>query len=353
MPADCIIQTQARLDELTSRGFIRQPVGTLRALLANPNLNIQQKMLENDGEVKKYQITYIKPDCGELPDCDSEAAKRCASGTFKPVESDYKTIDGCLSSGVIELTDAQYRDLCNFGPREFTLQQILGKLDKMSRAANAQVLATICANAGCITPGTPPVNTRKIQLIDPVTGAPTWTADVDILADFADAGLTEVPMLIGGRSLLKYDKGVRNGAANGGVNIGSMENFPSYYDNQLATVCPDGDGNEPLLAIAPGVVSYVNYMENVGDFQSNLDFNTIDPLAFMRAGEMYNYGVIQDPYTGLMYDMDVIFDPCDKKWKLSFRTHFDTWVMPLQQCFGACFTGIVKYGICPAPALTC
>lgn len=348
MPSNCLIQTQARLDELHSYGFQRQPVGATRALTANVNQSVVgTRMLEADGKIKKYQITYMEPDCSEPPACGD--VDRCDAGTKKTVQSEYKTIDKCAASGVIELTDQDYRDLCNFGPNQFTMNQILGKFDMMARSINAQILTSLAAGIGDFGPGQ--ADPKDIALINPQTQAPVWGADVDIITDFADAGMTVTPILIGGRTLLKYDKGVNAGGnSQNGVNMGQMDRFPMFYDNQIQSIANTTQGRETIFAIAPQLVHVVNYLENVGDFQSNLDFNNTDPLSFMRQGETYNYGLVQDPFTGWMYDMDVIFDACAKKWKLSFRSYYDIWIMRLTQCYHAGFTGLLQYNVCnPAP----
>lgn len=346
--SNCIIPIQAKLNELTQYGYTRQPVGALMAVLSAQNMSrVKPMLLSDDGKLKKYQITYVKPDCSAVLDCGNDGASRCDDGDSKPITTDTLTISDCTPSGVIELTDAQFRDLCNFGPNEFQSAQIMGKMDKVNRAINTKILTSICGGIGCFGIGN--TDPRDIALINQSTGAPNWNADTEILSDFSDAGMNVTPLLVGGRTIRKYAKGTANGGvSDAGVNIGGMQAFPSFYDNQLQGVCGDA-GKETFIAIAPGIVNFVSYLENVGQFQSNVKFS--DVLASMRIGETFNYGTIQDPMTGLMWDLDVIFDTCTKTWKLSFRMQHDVWIMPITGCYGdsgsgSCFTGILKYNAC-------
>lgn len=358
MPDNCIIPIQRKLDELYAYnkpfGFPRQPVGALKALVSNVNASVvETKLISQNGKKAKYQITYVEPDCNAALELDDPDAEICADGDNQPVQEDFLVIDNGKAGRPIELTVDEFRDLCNFGPNEYWQKQILGRFDTIARAINADIIAEIAAASGCFS-GTE-AGPRELQLINPETGIPNWGADTEIMADFMDAGLSTVPILIGGRELLHYANGRKNGGLNqDGVNMGAMSDFPMFYDNQLEGIAGIAGNNSAMFAIAPQIIHFVNHLDNVGDFQTNLklDQNT-DPLSLMRLGEIYNYGIIEDPFTGLMYDLDAVFDACTKTWKISFRSKYAVWQLPLTTCFANCFTGILKYSICPSPSLAC
>lgn len=344
--SNCIIPIQARLDELTNYGYQQQPVGALQALLSPQNASqVQPKFLREDGKSKKYQMTYVPQDCTAPTDCSSTPGDICGSGTSKAITTAEMTISECLFSGVIELTINQFRDLCNFTPDRFTMQQIQGKLDTFRRGINSKILVDLCGYVGGFS--STQTGAKILPLINPTTGAPNLIAETEIISDFQEAGMSINPLIVGGRSWNIYNKAVRNGGVNAdGLNVGAYDNFGAYYDNQLQAAC--GTANyESSLALAPQVVNFVNYLENVGDFQANAKIDQNNVLDFLVEGDTFHYGIMQDPITGMYYDFNAIFDACTKKWKLSWKTSFDTWKMPLTQCYYTGFTGILKYNLCP------
>lgn len=344
--SNCIIPIQARLDEVTDYGYHNRPVGALEALLSPANTSgvIQTRMLHDDGKAKKYQITYVPIDCTAPTDCSSTPGDICGSGTSKPVTTVDYSILNCRFSGPIQLTVAQYRDLCNFDPKGFTMAQIQGKMDALRRQINADVLADLCGYVGSFSSTV--AGPKELALINPTTGAPSLIAETEIYSDFMDAGMTMNPIIVGGRSWNIYNAARRRGGVDqNGLNVGASADFNAYYDNQLQGVCGTS-GKETSIAFAPQVVHFVNYLENVGDFQANAGLDATNVLNFFDQGNDYSYGIIQDPITKMYYDFNAIYDKCTKIWKLSMNSIFDTWKMPLTQCHHAGFTGVVKYNLC-------
>jgi hypothetical protein len=217
------------------------------------------------------------------------------------------------------------------------------------RAINQVIATTLCANAGCWGAGgsTP----QDLALLNPTTNTPIFGATRKITQDFRKAGMMIDPILVGGDTLDMYSYGQEyGGQTQGGANFREPK-FPVYYDNQLSTVCPIV-GRETLLALAPGVAQFVNYLYNVGDFQTNLGGN-LDLLSLYQQNVSYTKGVLEDPVTGHLWDMSVVYDTCNDVWKINLKTNFDVWIMRLTQCYASCFTGILKYGVCEYVPASC
>lgn len=349
--SNCIIPIQARLDEATPYGYQNRPVGALQGLLSPANISpVKVRLLSEDGKAKKYQVTWVPIDCTAPTDCSSTPGDICGTGTSKAVTTQDYTIADCLFSGVITLTIAQFRDLCNFNPDMFTTAQIEGKFDAFRRAMNAKILADLCGYVGSFSSTV--AGPKQLQLINPNTGRPNILAESEIESDFSEAGMSVNPIVIGGRSWNVYNRSVRGGGVNDdGINVGAFNQFSAYYDNQLQGVCGTTDF-ETAIAVAPKVIQVVNYLENVGDFQANAKIDQNNALSFLSSGDTYHYGIIQDPVTKMYYDFHAVFDACTKTWKLSFQSFFDTWKMPLTQCHHAGFTGVLKYNLC-ATSVAC
>ena len=343
--SNCIIPIQARLDEATPYGYHNLPVGALQGLLSPVNESqIVARFTRQDGMYKKYQVTYVPIDCTAPTDCSVTPGNICGSGTSGAVTTAELTIADCLFSGVIELTINQFRDLCNFNADQFTTAQIERKMGAFRRAINTKILADLCGYVGSFS--STEAGPKQLALINPTTGAPSLVAESEIIADFADAGMAVNPIIIGGRSWNIYKSARRGGGVDqNGINIGAFSDFNAYYDNQLQGVCGTTD-YETAIAVAPNLVNVVNYLDNVGDFQANAKIDQNNVLSFFNNGDTYHKGIIQDPVTGMYYDFDAVFDVCSSKWKLSWKSTFDTWKMPLTQCHHAGFTGVLKYNLC-------
>ncbi len=354
MPDVCIIPMQQKLYDLYDSGQLRRPVGAYGALTSQANKTTNPVEVALVGKAKqghkaKYQITYVDAECDPVIECGESGSGICDTGTSESVQTDVKTIGNCITLKNIQITTDQFRDLCNYGPDAWLTAQLVGRLDTGMRAINEAIATTLCANAGCYETGK--IAPKDIALINPTTNTPIFGATRQITQDFRKAGIMGDPILIGGDTLDMYSYGQEyGGQTQGGANFREPK-FPIFYDNQLSNVCPIV-GRETLLALAPGVGQFVNYLYNVGDFQTNLGGN-IDLLSLYQQNVAYTKGVLEDPVTGYLWDMSVVYDTCNDVWKVNLKTNFDVWTMRLTQCYAPCFTGIVKYGVCNFAPPTC
>lgn len=345
---------QQKLYDLFDSGQLRRPVGAYGALTSSTNktpnpVEVALVGKATPGHKAKYQITYVDAECDAVVDCGDPGSGICDTGSSENVQTDVKTIGNCISLKNIQLTTDQFRDLCNYGPDAWLAAQLVGRLDTGMRAINETIATTLCANAGCFATGD--ALPKDLALINPTTNTPLFGATRQITQHFRQAGILNEPILIGGDTLDMYTYGQEYGGQTQGGSNFREPRFPAFYDNQLSTVCPIA-GRETLLALAPGVAQFVNYLYNVGDFQTNLGGN-IDLLSLYQQNVAYTKGVLEDPVTGYLWDMSVVYDTCNDVWKINIKTHFDVWVMRLTQCYAPCFTGILKYGVCKFTPPTC
>lgn len=355
---NCIIPIQRRLYELFDSRMLRRPIGAYDALTsaANRTTNpVQVAMIGNSGKKEKYQITYVPADCDPAYECDDEGAPGiCSAGSSEDVTTDVKTIDNCVVPKNIQLTTAQFRDLCNHTPDDFVMAQITSRLDVGARKVNELIVTELCANAGCYATGD--TDTRSLKLINETTNTPVFGATQQIRQVYQDFGMAFDPILIGGGTLNMWAYGNQYGGNSQGGSQFREPSMPVFYDNQLQGVCPpsadEGDTRETILSLAPGVAQFVNYLENVGEFQTNLGGRT-DILSLYQQNVMYTKGVLEDPINGYMWDMSVTYDNCADRWIIHLQSKFDVWTMRLNACQDACFTGILKWGACKYTPESC
>lgn len=358
MPEACIIPIQRKLDELNPKvlGYLNKPTGTLDAITSEANGEaVQARLINTDGKTAKYAYTYLAPNCTAPTDCAETPIDICATGNSNNIQTGEATIEQCLSMPALTLTMAQYRDLCNFGPNEFQTKQIMGRMIQLRAGISDAIATDLCAALGCFSTG---VVSKELAMLDPNTRIPNWSADEEIMLDFEDRGVMIKPILIGGRSIRYYQNAIKNGGLNdAGVDLSGMDGMIGFYDNRLNTICEPDANKETLLAITPGVFQVVSFLENVGMFATDFKAAAMNGegnlLDMFQAGQTFAHGVIQDPISGWMFDLDAIYVECDKLWTINISTKFDTLVLPLLGCNDACFNGLLKYQLCELGSLTC
>lgn len=354
MPDACIIPMQQKLYDLYDSGAWRRPIGAYGALKSQANATANPAEVSlvgkaEKGHVAKYQITYVPAECSDVIDCGETGSGICDAGSSKSVETDVKTISECFSLKNIEITTEQFRDLCNFGPQEWLTAQLVGRMDTGMREVNSRILSKLCAAAGSYAQGDS--TTRILNLINSQLGTPRFGALHQVSQVFRKAGAPTNPILVGGETLDYYNYGMQSGGQTASGSNFSESRPPIFYDTQIDTECPV-EGYESMLAFLPGVAQFVNYLYNVGDFQTNMG-GDMDLMKLYQNESMYTKGVLEDPITGYLWDMSVAYNNCTDKWIINLSTNFDVWVMRLTQCYATDFTGILKYGVCPYTSPAC
>lgn len=351
MPQACFIPLQTELDNLTGRaGYLSPPNGIIDALTSDLNGDrVQAELIGKQGKNFLARYTYLPANCAEPTDCSSSGVNICATGTSETEDTATVTITNCLQMPVRSFTMEQFRDLCSLGPSQLVTKNLDSTLIKMREAIAAVLMTDLCAAVGCFETG---VTSKDLAMLD-ARRIPNWSSDEEIRLDFLDKGIANSPMLIGGRPLMYYMRGVDAGGNNlDGIDIGQMGKMPSFYERRINQFCPT-DGGETLIALTPGVFQVINFLENVGMFATQWDNFTGDPLQMFQMGEIFQHGVIQDPVNGWMYDLNVVYDVCTKTWNMTLATRFDTVQLPLLGCNDACFNGILRYNLCPIEPLVC
>ena len=70
-------------------------------------------------------------------------------------------------------------------------------------------------------------------------------------------------------------------------------------------------------------------------------------------GTDYIEGVMADPLTGLLWDLNVNYDKCNYRWTFQWKLEWDIFVMPPAVCDIPGVNGIFHFTTCPAVQYTC
>lgn len=350
MANNCTPNIQAKLNDLYNVGQATVNAGAVKMALSTENgAQIQAKMINKDGKNSQYSITYASPDCDTPVDCDDFSCSGGGTATSNLTSCltfnsfDCKSMPAWRKIGIGSL-----RDLGSLEVVDVFATKLYGQMQKIKDAIDTQVVTEICASAS---------EGQLLKLLQ--NNAPNFNVDADILADFMDAGYSVNPLLLGNRQVMKFGRSQgASGLNSNGIDLSAMTRFPIFYDKNVVedNCAPADEGNDVMLAVTPGIVNLVSWSENAGMFATRnvpTTWDAVDPSQLLQMGETFMHTVIQDPESGLLYDLNLIYEPKCKDVLYSLKSYYRLVVLPLQGCKDSNFTGIIKYDICPTGSVSC
>lgn len=358
MSNNCSPNVQAVLDNLYEIGRYEAPAGALEMAFSDANgAAIQAQMINANGKYSNYSITYAKGNCDAVVACDDFD---CADAP-----QDAGPLTGCINFDSFDclampkwkaIPISSLRDLGSMDNRSVVAAHLWDQMQKMRAAIDEAYVQWLCTEKGCFATG---VDSKTLNLMNAL-GAPNFEVDTDILADFGDAGFGSInPILLGNRQAMKFAKAQNaSGAAASGLMLNDMTRFPVYYDKNIVSdnCAPATAGNEVMFALLPGISNIITWSKNSGLFASRasqIDYQNVELTDLIRAGETFLHTQIADPRTGMLFDLDVIYEPKCQEWMYAMRTYYKFINLPLTGCKDTCFNGIVAYDVCPATPAPC
>lgn len=343
---------QALINDVSKLGRYKAPAGAIELAMSQANgAEVEAKMVQKNGKNSVYSITYVNSTCENPISCDSFTCG--GAGT------DDTTLTTCLTFNSFNcksmpawrnLPISSLRDLGSASVKQVFSAHLWDQMQSLKSAIDVELVTAICTAAEYKS---------TVNLLNAL-GAPNYSVEGTIQADFADAGFGGInPLLLGNRQTYQFGKAQSvAGLADSGLNLGQMQRFATFYDNNVvdANCAPDTDGNEVMMAILPSLVNHISWSENAGMFASRQNasrWDDVDPLSLVQEGETYLFTTIEDPATGMLFDLNVVFEPKCKKFQYQLKTYYKHLILPATGCIGEDFTGIHKYDVCPAEAVVC
>lgn len=354
---------QALQKFLLNRRYAVPPYASIRAMLnaaqMNTSLSIDRRF-PIDPRLRAVKVTYYPIVCNAVsPDNQNST---CSDATKQQPVSEFFYITRQIKSLTYELdtADVRYIDPVTGGQTitfaDHVNAQILAVMGDLRRELAEQIDSLLFANAGLLNDGNA---TARISIINGQTGQINPLGLWDIETQFEDLGLTN-PIILGGKDVNVWRKAYSIAAVNNttGMDYTKLSDQNIYYDEVIDRVGGDIANGGHILAFSPQVVRFVTYSLNAGMFATDLkDVSQLDRL-YQQGGTDYMRGTFVDPQDGLLWDLDIDFDPCggpDKKgafkWVLSLW--WDIWFMSLQACAAQGVNGIYHFRTCPAVQVPC
>lgn len=357
MSNNCSPKVQVKLTEIFKGSPYQSNTGALDFVYSAANgPQLAAQMVKKDGKNSVYAITRRASTCTAIVDCSTIACTDAGTDQGLTTCDTFESFS-CASSQWHNLTIANLRDIGSLEVTDILTGAVMDQMGKIKDTVDTALVVAINAATGYASAS---AAYKKVNLINASNNAPVFGVDTSIKLDFQDAGFgNEMPILLGNRTLAMYKDAIgRAGINSSGLQLNAIDSMNAFYDiNVNATnSAPNEVGNDVLFALLPQVANLLTWSSNADVFSSRNQFTSADINGLKMVNtdnSTYSFSAIVDPRTGMLFDLDIVFDAKCKKFQWRIYTYYKVLVNPLVGCKDANFTGIVKYDVCPISDVFC
>jgi len=327
-----------------------RPYEVLAAVLAarQYNTTIMETDLQSEaGKKRQLKINYYAPICN---DNGTGAESLCNAGTVVEPKQVFFELKRTTASAVYQLNrdDVRYVDGA-YSFSDHAKAAINAALPAVRRKLALEVANLLVSGAGLLPDGN---TSRMLPFLDKENGSVNPMGLWEIERIYRDAGFSN-PFVVGGTDVFHWRKAVEIGGVNDkGQDISQLGRSNAYYDSLINDAFGDPD-SEHIISFDPQMLKFVSFNRNAGIFATDLqNIDAIDAI-YQRGGTDYIEGVMADPLTGLLWDLNVNYDKCNYRWTFQWKLEWDIFVMPPAVCDIPGVNGIFHFTTCPAVQYTC
>lgn len=318
---------------------------------ANTTVNLDpNSFLFSGGKLRQVKLTYYPITCDQEGDCDSTL---CDAGTIVQPAQIMFSIDRCIASQRYALNkdDIRYLDT-NWTFSDNAKQIIWSKLSGIRKTIAEEWELLLYTMAGVHPDGNPE---KRISVTNPTNGVVNAQGKFDIEREYTDAGFM-TPYILGGQEVYNWINMVSISGLNAsGQRIDQISTANTWYDDSMGDrLLDDAANGGHILSIDPQVFKYVWYSENAGIFRTDMaSIDDLDLLYSRGTGDGFIEGTFIDSVTGLVFDIDMRYDSCNKVWAWQLKHHYNFFLMPDVACNLPGVNGIMHWRTCPVKIATC
>lgn len=286
----------------------RDRLGYLEALVSRNNLGtVRQVAVPSDGKRKNVEIIYL-PRGLESSVQTTQPTAFCDASDTVDLKSQTVQVQRWRHRK-LRLSEDDLRKICFDSDAGFGAQVMLAEMNALLLSVNKDLLAIQATKFGEFADDS---TVKNISLLD-TDNKPDYFAESQLLEEYARISGSGMPMLVGAGDLAHYTRMSNKGCCNmNGIDFSQAGEFAFFYDRNVDTVLDNSEENYILLA--PGAVHFLVWNGNVGQY------------AFKS--ERDEAGTIVDPYTGIRFDLDMIFDKCTKRYNITLSLNYDLFHLP-------------------------
>lgn len=332
-----------------------KPVELTQAILAARKANgmiTEQDLKIADGKKRKLFINYYAPICADDGDGTESI---CDSGTKIEPKQAYFEISQRTASAVYTLNPSDIR-LTDSGWTfsQHAVAQIGSVIPTVRENMNQQLATILVANVGLLPNGN---GSQLLPVINKQDGVMNPMGLWEIERAYRDSGYGSNPYIVGGTDVFYWKKAVGiGGMNNSGQNVAQMGHGNLFYDSTVNTTFGDST-TEHVISFDPEMLKFVSFNRNAGIFATDkVSIEQIDTL-YAQSSETILRGVWPDPVTGLLWDLNVHYDPClnddNGGWKFQIKLEWDLFFMPASVCNKQGVNSIYHWTTCVQLVETC
>jgi hypothetical protein len=327
-----------------------RPYEVLAAVLAARQFNTsitETDLRSEEGKKRQLKINYYAPVC---EDNGTGSESICDAGAVVEPKQEYFEIKRKTASAVYQLNrdDIRYFD-GNYSFSDHAKAAINAALPAVRRKLAVEVAQLLTDNAGLLPNGNA---AKMLPFLDKTNGIVNPMGLWEIERIYRDSGFAN-PFIVGGTDVFHWRKAVEIGGVNEkGQNISQMGRSNAFYDSLVNDAFGDAD-TEHILTFDPQVLKFVSFNRNAGIFATELqNIDAIDTI-YQRGGTDYIEGVMADPLTGLLWDLNVNYDKCTYTWTFQWKLEWDIFFMPPVVCNIPGVNGIFHFTTCAPVVYEC
>jgi hypothetical protein len=300
-----------------------RPYEVLAAVLAARQFNnsiVETDLQSEAGMKRQLKINYYAPICD---DAGTGSENICDAGNKVEPKQVFFEVSKLTSSAVYQLNrdDIRYVD-GGYSFSDHAKAVINAALPAVRRKLAIDVADLLVANRSLLPNG---ADTQMLPFLDKTNGTINPMGLWEVERIYRDAGLNN-PFIVGGTDVFHWRKAVEIGGVNEkGQNV----------------------------SLDPQMLKFVSFNRNAGIFATDLqNIDAIDTV-YQTGGTDYIHGVLADPLTGLLWDLNVIYDKCNYRWTFQWKLEWDIFFMPPNVCNIPGVNGIFHFTTCAPVVYEC
>jgi hypothetical protein len=306
----------------------------------------EQDLGNGPGKARQLKINYYAPICDTSGTCGADL---CSGGTAVPPSQAFFQMQECTASPVflINKDDLRYID-GDYSFSDNAQSIIFAYLATAQKNLATAILAKLVANVGLQPNGNA---TTLLPWVDKNTGAMNPIGLWEVERAYRDTGYGTSPFIVGGQDVFYWQKATEIAGLNAqGQNLARLDRTNAYHETLVDAAFADPTYNH-IISFDPQVLKFVTFSENAGMFATDLDKITDMDTMYARGGTDYIEGTLVDPVYGLIWDLNAVYDKCDKVFRFQFQLKWDIYFMPEAVCNIQGVNGIFHFTTC-APTIT-
>lgn len=311
---------QDALTEIYECGTMEvERTGMIDGLRSPFNTNgVLQESIPSNGKRREVEIIGT-PMIADTAVQDGRPASFCNAGTEATLFSDKIDVQGEKHVQFFLLED-EIRKICFESDAQLLASFIMTHVNAVKIAVEKDVITQVGAAAGNFYDGSA---TKPWAPIFPANATnpdqPDRVAAARALKEYRLVGCARPPITIGDDDLDVFMNIEEIACCNQyGIGEGVRGRF-AYFNSQFVTAAlTDPD---QYFTLAPGAVQLLTWNANVG--------------AFAKNNEQEEAGVFMDPSSGMMFDLDLQWDKCNKRWDITISLKYHVYLVNAAELYPA------------------